>query len=292
MERRHIFRGTVNFILLLIVAIPILLFFLIGEPYQRGFNCDDDSLRYPYIDSTVHTLVLYFVGTGLPVIAIFLLEFVRTRRESVGKPVKLFGRDMNPWFWAAYCSVGTFLFGCACSQLSTDIAKYTIGRLRPHFIDICKPDWSKINCSVPYQYIFPIPCTATDAHRMKEARLSFPSGHASFSAYTMIYLVIYLQVRFRFRAPELLRPFLQFICLLLTFYTSLSRISDYKHHWSDVLSGFVLGAVVAVLIAVYFSDLFPRELPTQIKKGQEVFLQEYTGTDGHETHTARTNVAD
>ena len=25
--------------------------------------------------------------------------------------------------------------------------KYTTGRLRPHFLDVCKPDWSSIDCS-------------------------------------------------------------------------------------------------------------------------------------------------
>ncbi len=46
-----------------------------------------------------------------------------------------------------YKAVGTFLFGAAMSQSLTDIAKYSIGRLRPHFLDVCKPDWSLINCS-------------------------------------------------------------------------------------------------------------------------------------------------
>lgn len=32
--------------------------------------------------------------------------------------------------------IGVFLFGCACQQLTTDVAKYTIGRLRPHFFDV------------------------------------------------------------------------------------------------------------------------------------------------------------
>jgi hypothetical protein len=35
-----------------------------------------------------------------------------------------------------YKYVGFFLFGAACCQLATDIAKYTIGRLRPHFISV------------------------------------------------------------------------------------------------------------------------------------------------------------
>ncbi|XP_071549441.1 putative phosphatidate phosphatase isoform X2 [Panulirus ornatus] len=289
MESKYIIRIIVDFTLLCTVAIPILLFFLLGKPFERGFNCDDESLRYPYKDSTVSTGVLYVVGMFLPAISMCLLEWWRVRQEAVGKSIFVFNREASSWFWASYTTIGTFLFGCACSQLSTDIAKYSVGRLRPHFVSVCKPDWSKINCTE--DYVDPIPCTSEDAHRMKEARLSFPSGHASFSAYTMIYLAIYLQVRFKFKGPKLVRPFLQFVCLMMTFYTCLSRISDYKHHWSDVLSGFILGTTVAILISQYVSDLFqPQQLPATVSKDQTVILQDRRFVDNeNENSTARTN---
>jgi hypothetical protein len=46
-------------------------------------------------------------------------------------------------------------------------------------------------------------CTGKDFAKIKEARLSFPSGHASFSTYTMLFLVLYLEARLvtlKFRA--------------------------------------------------------------------------------------------
>ncbi|KAK3862686.1 hypothetical protein Pcinc_031477 [Petrolisthes cinctipes] len=123
-------------------------------------------------------------------------------------------------------------------------------------MNICQPDWSQINCTIPYRYIDSITCTNTNSHLVREARLSFPSGHASFSAFTMVYFVIYLEVRYKFKTPRLVLPFLQFLCLMLAIYTSFSRIADYKHHWSDVLSGFLLGTTVATLTALSISDLF------------------------------------
>lgn len=56
----------------------------------------------------------------------------------------------NPYISALYKQVGVFIFGCAISQSFTDIAKVSVGRLRPHFLDVCKPDFSTINCSLGY----------------------------------------------------------------------------------------------------------------------------------------------
>lgn len=47
---------------------------------------------------------------------------------------------------------------------------------------------------------------------------------------------------------RLLRPTIQFGLIAASIYVGLSRVSDYKHHWSDVLTGLIQGAVVAVLI--------------------------------------------
>lgn len=62
------------------------------------------------------------------------------------------------------------------------------------------------------------------------------------------FLQLYLQARFTWRGARLLRPLLQFTLLMMAFYTGLSRVSDYKHHPSDVLAGFAQGALVACCI--------------------------------------------
>lgn len=41
---------------------------------------------------------------------------------------------------------------------------------------------------------------------------------------------------------------LQLACLLMAWFTALSRVSDYKHHWSDVLAGTTLGTIVALVV--------------------------------------------
>lgn len=65
---------------------------------------------------------------------------------------RLYSRsDFNNYVAAIYKVLGTFLFGAAVSQSLTDLAKYMIGRLRPNFLAVCDPDWSRVNCSVYVQ---------------------------------------------------------------------------------------------------------------------------------------------
>ena len=73
----------------------------------------------------------------------------------------------NPYIAALYRQVGVFVFGCAISQSFTDIAKVSVGRLRPHFLAVCNPDFSTINCSLGY--ITDYQCQGTD-NRVQEAR--------------------------------------------------------------------------------------------------------------------------
>ncbi|XP_013193535.1 putative phosphatidate phosphatase [Amyelois transitella] len=255
-ESRFLLRKIVmDFFILFCVGFLILVFYLWGTPYKRGFFCDDESLKHPFKDSTVTNVMLYIVGLGLPVLTMCLTEWIRLRDFMGGRSRTIFGVNIPAWAWEAYKVIGVFLFGCACQQLTTDIAKYTIGRLRPHFFDVCKPD---IDCNLPenrWRYIEDFKCNGADEKLMKEMRLSFPSGHSSFSAYTMLYFSMYLQKRFTWRGSKLLRHGLQFVLVMLAWYTVMTRVSDYKHHWSDVLAGFSIGLLYAVIIFTFVSDL-------------------------------------
>lgn len=65
---------------------------------------------------------------------------------------RLYSRsNFNNYVAAIYKVLGTFLFGAAVSQSLTDLGKYMIGRLRPNFLAVCDPDWSRINCSIYVQ---------------------------------------------------------------------------------------------------------------------------------------------
>lgn len=58
----------------------------------------------------------------------------------------ILGYKIPTWVWKSYCVLGVFGFGAGCSHLTTDVMKYTVGRLRPHFYTVCQPN---IDCSDP-----------------------------------------------------------------------------------------------------------------------------------------------
>uniref|UniRef100_UPI00358F64DE phospholipid phosphatase 3-like n=1 Tax=Myxine glutinosa TaxID=7769 RepID=UPI00358F64DE len=202
---------------------------------------------------TISSGLLFALGLSIPIIAIICGEAaaVMFHQEHPNSPPM---RPSHHLYLALYLHLGAFLFCAAVSLSLTEAAKFAIGRLRPHFLDICKPsNLTEELCATGY--ITDAACTG-DRSSVIDARKSFYSGHSSFSSYTMIFLALYLQVRMPWRATRLLRPLLQFAAILCAFYLGLSRVSDHKHHWSDVLTGFFQGTVVAILVVFYVADFF------------------------------------
>lgn len=130
----------------------------------------------------------------------------------------------NCYVSCLYKELGSFLFGCCIGQSLTNMAKLSVGRLRPNFLDVCNITYASINCKegiyVPAESIV---CSA-EKKLEEEARCvvymqlsafsgcciqkpklmcniwlrlwifsfrkSFFSGHASFAMYTMLYLAV------------------------------------------------------------------------------------------------------
>ncbi|XP_026886301.1 phospholipid phosphatase 1 isoform X3 [Electrophorus electricus] len=237
---------------LVLAGLPFAILTIQHRPFKRGFFCSDDSLKYPLKEDTISYQLLCGVMIPLALLTMvtgecLLIYLNRLKSKSIFN---------NSYVACVYKAVGTFLFGAAMSQSLTDIGKYSIGRLRPHFLDVCKPDWKLINCSMG-AYIENFTCTG-DKTMVNEGRLSFYSGHSSFSMYCMLFLALYLQARMQAEWARLLRPTIQFFLIAASVYTGLSRVSDYKHHWSDVLTGLLQGALMAILVVFFVSDFFKK----------------------------------
>ena len=264
--RKLVCVAAVDFICIAIVAIPCLLLNLVGEPYMRGFFCNDESIRHPYQDSSVPTWALILVSYSLPAIIIALVETALLKHSETFTPARL-AREM-------YNTFGLFMFGSMVNQLLTDTSKFTIGtkllnfdllhlanisgRLRPHFMEVCNPNinMTEAVCGPPDAPVFVNNFTClgqtgiSDSERrmrMHDMRLSWVSGHASLSAYSMWFCIVFLHQRMSTRNFRLVRPLIQVGCALFAVFTSLTRVSDYKHHAEDVASGAILGLIVSSL---------------------------------------------
>uniref|UniRef100_A0A1A8P212 Phospholipid phosphatase 1 n=2 Tax=Nothobranchius TaxID=28779 RepID=A0A1A8P212_9TELE len=261
---------------LILVGLPFFILTPQHNPFKRGFFCNDESIRYPLKDDTISYQLLG--GVMIPFCLIVLLcgEFLsvylsRIKTQPLGKK----------YLWCLYKAVGSYVFGAAASQSLTDIAKYSIGRLRPHFLAVCKPVWERINCKTG-GYIENVTCTG-DRFDVEEARLSFFSGHSSFSMYCMLFLVLYIQARMKSKWARLLRPTFQFFLIATAVYVGLTRVSDYKHHWSDVLTGLLQGGLMAFFTVSCVSNFFAQPLEPVVSQAEEAShsLQESPPTGNH-----------
>ncbi|XP_072531312.1 phosphatidic acid phosphatase type 2D [Salminus brasiliensis] len=221
------------------------------KPYRRGFFCGDSSITYPYIKSeAIPDSVLIAGGIAITGLTIALGECYRVRFRGVNS--KAFVR--NCYVSCLYKELGAFLFGCCIGQSLTNMAKLSVGRLRPNFLSVCNVTYVALGCT-PGNYVSDVACRSSGKEE-EEARKSFFSGHASFAMYTMLYLAFYLQARLSWRGARLLRPLIQFLLVMLAVYTGLTRISDYRHHPTDVLTGFLQGALTAYWVAFHISSMF------------------------------------
>ncbi|XP_062251477.1 phospholipid phosphatase 2b [Platichthys flesus] len=236
---------VVDVLCVLVAALPFIIMTIVFKPYERGVYCDDESIMYPLKPDTITHGMLAAVTISCTVIIISSGEAYLVYSKRIYS-----NSDFNQYVAALYKVVGTFLFGAAVSQSLTDLAKFTIGRPRPNFMAVCAPK----ACT---GYMAVINCTGKPQD-VTESRLSFYSGHSSFGMYCMLFLALYVQARLVAKWARLLRPTIQFFLVAFAVYVGYTRVSDYKHHWSDVLVGMLQGALIAVLNVRFVSDFFKK----------------------------------
>ncbi|XP_061824060.1 phospholipid phosphatase 2-like [Nerophis lumbriciformis] len=251
-QGKRVLLVVVDVLSVFIAALPSAILTLMFSPYQRGIYCDDESIDYPYRRDTISHGAMAAVTITSSIIIIttgeaYLVHAKRLHSNS----------QFNQYLSALYKVVGTFLFGAAVSQSLTDLAKFTIGRPRPNFLAVCAP----VSCN---GYVLQINCTGS-LRNVTESRLSFYSGHSSFGMYCMLFLSLYVQARMQGKWTRLVRPTIQFFLVAFSVYVGYTRVSDYKHHWSDVLVGLLQGALIAVLTVKYVSDFFKQRSPPRTR---------------------------
>lgn len=199
------------------------------EPTKRGFWCNDYSIKYPYHPMMVSFKYILFLALVGPNSLLLLIHL---------RPYRL---------------IKNYNYGLVVNITMLVFVKFLIGRLRPNFWSLCKPD---IDCSHPSfqdQFIVNYNCTNSElsSYIIKEARLSFYSGHSSISIYVATFIIFWLS-SFVKKSNTLLIPLIQYIIFLIGIFPGLTQIVNYWHHWNDVLSGFVIGTGLSYITFYHF----------------------------------------
>ena len=233
---------------------------------QLGFFCNDKSIRFPYHDSTVKSYELYsfLVPTILIMVILTLMEhfsylYAKKRLQTL-PPIQYIHVKLNCmirsyelpfWLWKFSFILYALVVGNLVSMVVVYSLKLSVGELRPHFLNVCNPDFSIIQCQDTrgsLRYVTNYTCTG-DPELVREARLSFPSGHSSFITYNMAFLIFYLETKQYL--PRGLRSIVCVFFALIACLISITRLNDFKHHSHDVLTGMGIGVVTAILAYFY-----------------------------------------
>jgi len=130
-------------------------------------------------------------------------------------------------------------------------------------MEVCKPNIGYSSCPSDHRYITDFECTGNNTYLIHESMLSFYSGHSAFSFFVAWYISLYLRARlYKPLFSRLVVPVIQFALFFGATWVAYTRVSDYKHHWSDVLIGILLGSSVGIILAVFVAEVFKRrEIP-------------------------------
>ncbi|CAJ0932403.1 unnamed protein product, partial [Mesorhabditis belari] len=224
-------------------------------PVQRGFSCNDESIHYPYLPNTVSVPVCGIVALSITFLMVLLGEavvFARKDRNERTQRYFLISLAVHNGYW---------LLGLQITVILTQIAKYSVGRLRPHFLAVCQiPNYNDL-CRDPMRFVLPTEYQCTGApDQVREARISFFSGHSVTITYCCFYAVLYLQARIGSRGSMWRGGLcvLQSFLLATALFICASRITDYWHHPTDVLTGAAFGVMSASWTAIVWAGLFTR----------------------------------
>ncbi|XP_022252853.1 phospholipid phosphatase 2-like isoform X2 [Limulus polyphemus] len=213
----------------------------IFPPNHSSFSCNDVSIQHPFGGDTIGAGILITTLIFCPILVFFITEAVHYYPITTRA-------HFQHYYNQCSAVLKNFLLGFLYVFFVTELSKSLVGELRPHFLDTCKPDWSKINCS--QGIISEYSCTGSGPYWLVKVDIykSFPSGHASLSFYTSVFVSLYVQVRIhRTSKSHLLKSWLQLLFLSWALVCSLTRISDYRHFWWDVLVGSLVGIVGGIL---------------------------------------------
>lgn len=197
----------------------------------------DPSIDQVKLQEQVPLLALMVGATLAPILVNLFINYVLPKV----KRVRVIPFDTRDFLLSMAQSAGI-------SQVLTQFMKNMTGRFRPSFYAMCKWDYSVVWDGVTN--------LCQDKRGEKEGRKSFPSGHASYAMCTLFLLTLYLMGRSRLNCEnrdesilrggrKTLKLFVCFAPTLVAAWVAITRSVDNWHHYADILTGSMIGAVAA-----------------------------------------------
>jgi len=182
------------------------------------------------------------------------------------------------WTYANFymCDVwDVFHSGILCTLVSgflVSLLKVLVGEPRPDFFDRCFPTIGVTNNAAVETKLTEIVnnmtppikwleiCEETDFTTVNGGLLSFPSGHANNSVGGGIFVALYIWGKLGAFSPKHRSEFWRLLAglpsIAFGLYVAATRLTDYRHHAIDIITGSAIGAVSSVVCyMMYFMPL-------------------------------------
>ncbi|XP_076977520.1 phospholipid phosphatase-related protein type 3 isoform X2 [Tamandua tetradactyla] len=235
------------------------------KPAKVGFQCYDRTLSMPYVETheeLVPLLMLLSLAFAAPAASIMVGEGVLYCLQSrlwgrgggPGGPegsINAGGCNFNSFLRRTVRFVGVHVFGLCATALVTDVIQLATGYHAPFFLTVCKPNYTLLGTACDTNpYVTQDICSGPDTHAILSARKTFPSQHATLSAFAAVYVSMYFNSVVS-DATKLLKPILVFAFAIAAGVCGLTQITQYRSHPVDVYAGFLIGAGIAAYLACH-----------------------------------------
>uniref|UniRef100_A0A8C8B2Q1 Phospholipid phosphatase-related protein type 3 n=1 Tax=Otus sunia TaxID=257818 RepID=A0A8C8B2Q1_9STRI len=254
------------FVELPIVASSIVtLYFLeltdLFKPAKVGFQCYDRALSMPYVETNeelIPLLMLLSLAFAAPAASIMVGEGIvyclQSRlkgRAGAEGSINAGGCNFNSFLRRTVRFVGVHVFGLCATALVTDVIQLATGYHAPFFLTVCKPNYTLLGTPCDANpYITQDICSGVDKHAILSARKTFPSQHATLSAFAAVYVSMYFNSIIS-DSTKLLKPILVFAFAIAAGICGLTQITQYRSHPADVYVGFLIGSGIAAYLAYH-----------------------------------------
>lgn len=222
-------------------AVVLAYFFLVAEhakPFNRQFKLSDPTIQHPFAyKERVSGHECLFLAAVVPLITILVVTFIKHRN------------DKDTAWHVLQASLLGVAVTVSVDGVITDILKNWVGRPRPDFLERCGPQRG----TASDVFVDITVCTAPLGERiLTDGMRLTPLGHSLISFSAFLFLTMWLFGQYNLVRDAANKAVHWYILaaspLLLATYVALSRTQDYRHHFTDVISGSMLGCAVAVVV--------------------------------------------